>query len=414
MKKISISILCLISSTAQAQGFLESLSDGLGSLFRQKSNLEAPPAKIPEGVLSHPAFQAPEPVIRSIEMKPRSSMGWTFGISDVEKIALSGRTSRSIFSALSSSVYTIKNATGEVTDYRQGVYALGGLYLLFSQTREASSQDERLKFPWRRGETMEIRDVSGSLFPMAVGNTLTFTEVFRNADDKQFTNQNQYSITSVVPAKTLYPQLRGQLFRVTTTNNGRRGCEYLWSEQLRYRLSVWCQGDSTEQPDLVAFELTPEGVQLADRIKAAEEQAAREEQMRLEAARLEKERQIADEEKRLIAEEQRRKAEEAKRYADDIATKKKISEALSDAQVERAVKLFDQAMGFFKEGQFDAAVLRFNDGLGIDPANGLAHYYLAETLTRQKKDVEARQHYRWTVDFAPDEKEAVLARVKLK
>lgn len=90
------------------------------------------------------------------------------------------------------------------------------------------------------------------------------------------------------------------------------------------------------------------------------------------------------------------------------------SAALSEGERARAQNYFLQAFEFFKAGEFDAAVRRFAQGLEIDPANAVAHYYLAETYARLKNNTLARTHYQRTIDFAPDSKEAVLAQTRMR
>src|SRR3954471_24784111 len=109
MRKRAILLLFVVSGTAHAQGFLEnlgnslgsSLSSGLGNLFRQKSALEKPPEKLPDALAANPAFDAPTPLVRSITMKPRSSLNWPFGTSDLERIQPGTRYTRSSYSAVS-------------------------------------------------------------------------------------------------------------------------------------------------------------------------------------------------------------------------------------------------------------------------------------------------------------------------
>lgn len=79
----------------------------------------------------------------------------------------------------------------------------------------------------------------------------------------------------------------------------------------------------------------------------------------------------------------------------------------------RAQTFLKQGFELFQAGEFEAAILRFRRGLEIDPANGLGHFYLAETYARQDNKKLAREHYQKTVDFAPDSKEAAIAEARL-
>lgn len=97
-----------------------------------------------------------------------------------------------------------------------------------------------------------------------------------------------------------------------------------------------------------------------------------------------------------------------------IQDAKAISAKLSAAQKSKAQASFKQAFELFQSGEFDAAVIGFKEGLAIDPANGLANYYLGECYARQDNDDLARIRYQRTVDLAPGTKEALLAQARLK
>ena len=92
---------------------------------------------------------------------------------------------------------------------------------------------------------------------------------------------------------------------------------------------------------------------------------------------------------------------------------KAISAKLSAAQKSKAQASFKQAFELFQSGQFDAAVIGFKAGLAIDPANGIANYYLGECYTRQGDDDLARIRYQRAVDLAPGTKEAFQAQARL-
>ena len=64
------------------------------------------------------------------------------------------------------------------------------------------------------------------------------------------------------------------------------------------------------------------------------------------------------------------------------------SQQLSPDDRARAIKLFDQAFALYQAGDFDSAKLGFERGLGIDPANGLANYYLGDLLVSTVTDLD--------------------------
>lgn len=96
-----------------------------------------------------------------------------------------------------------------------------------------------------------------------------------------------------------------------------------------------------------------------------------------------------------------------------MAEMKRRSTALSAKDRAAAQKLFKQAFELFQSGEFDASVISFKKGLDIDPANAVAHFYLAETYARQKNPALARRHYELARDFGGNSKEAVLAESRL-
>jgi Flp pilus assembly protein TadD len=92
---------------------------------------------------------------------------------------------------------------------------------------------------------------------------------------------------------------------------------------------------------------------------------------------------------------------------------KAISAKLSAAQKSKAQASFKQAFELFQAGQFDAAILGFEQGLAIDPGDGRANYYLGECLDRQDQDALAKLRYQRAVYLAPGTKEALLAQAWL-
>ncbi len=92
---------------------------------------------------------------------------------------------------------------------------------------------------------------------------------------------------------------------------------------------------------------------------------------------------------------------------------KRASSKLSAQQRGQAQGMFKQAFEMFQAGEFAAAIARFKQGLAIDPANGVAHFYLGEALARAGGADIARREYKRTIDFAPQSKEALIAQSKL-
>jgi len=99
--------------------------------------------------------------------------------------------------------------------------------------------------------------------------------------------------------------------------------------------------------------------------------------------------------------------------ARDVERRRQVAAELSPQRRLASNELLRQAFELFREGQFEAAVIRFNDGLEIDPANGLAHFYLAESLERLGRRAAALEHYRLVEALAPDSRESAIARAKI-
>lgn len=77
------------------------------------------------------------------------------------------------------------------------------------------------------------------------------------------------------------------------------------------------------------------------------------------------------------------------------------SAAQQPAQIQEATQLFKNAFELFRFGDFKLAVIAFNRGLLLDPGNGLAHYYLAETMSRTEDRVGALEHYQLAMALLP-------------
>lgn len=89
------------------------------------------------------------------------------------------------------------------------------------------------------------------------------------------------------------------------------------------------------------------------------------------------------------------------------------SKQLSPDDRARAIKLFDQAFALYQAGDFDSAKLGFERGLGIDPANGLANYYLGEILARRNDNDGAYMRYERAIFFDSDSAEGLKAQTAL-
>lgn len=89
------------------------------------------------------------------------------------------------------------------------------------------------------------------------------------------------------------------------------------------------------------------------------------------------------------------------------------SAKLSKAERDRALRLFEEALLLWKSGDFEAAKVGFERGLGIDPANGVANYYLGDVLSRLGDREGARARWQRAVAFDPDSGEGLKAQVAL-
>lgn len=92
---------------------------------------------------------------------------------------------------------------------------------------------------------------------------------------------------------------------------------------------------------------------------------------------------------------------------------KAASAKLKSAERVAIRKQFATAFTLFQSGDFAAAKIGFEQGLSKDPANGIAHYYLAETLVRLKKQGDAQEHYELTIALSPSTPEALKAKAAL-
>jgi tetratricopeptide (TPR) repeat protein len=87
---------------------------------------------------------------------------------------------------------------------------------------------------------------------------------------------------------------------------------------------------------------------------------------------------------------------------------------LPPTRKEEARSLFATAFNLANEGNLEAAQIAFERGLGIDPLNGQAEYYLANTLVKMKHVNDALPHYASAMALAPNAKEGIEAEAALR
>lgn len=80
---------------------------------------------------------------------------------------------------------------------------------------------------------------------------------------------------------------------------------------------------------------------------------------------------------------------------------RKQSKAAKPAQLEEARKLFSMAFKLFQGGDFAASKLAFERGFALDPGNGMARFYAAETLARMKDNAGAYEQYGFARELLP-------------
>lgn len=256
---------------------------------------------------------------------------------------------------------------------------LGGLFTLGIVNNEVSTQTFKTKAESRA--VKEVKGIDGVLFPLKVGNALFFSYSFLNEAEK-------YGITFEVKKKTPIQSfikehaeikdlnLIGDIYvisRETKSSNDRvaaESCDLYYSDEISYVIGGNCPD---KRQWIKSYKLNQPG-----------------ESYREEVAALNKENERKE-----------------------IEVKMHTSEQLTPESKAKAKDKFSQAFKLFQEGEFEAAVIRFNQALEIDPANGLGHYYLAETYARLNDVEKSMEHYKYTVLFSPDIKEAAIAEVKL-
>jgi tetratricopeptide (TPR) repeat protein len=72
--------------------------------------------------------------------------------------------------------------------------------------------------------------------------------------------------------------------------------------------------------------------------------------------------------------------------------------------------VFDGAFALYQGGDFDAAKIGFERGLGIDPGNGSANFYLGDILARRGDRAAAEVRNQRAIFFDPDSPEGLKAQ----
>jgi hypothetical protein len=266
-----------------------------------------------------------------------------------------------------------------VVPYGTGTSTLGGLFSLGTVINEVDTNNFKAK-PVSRAVN-EISGISGNLFPLQVGNSFFFS--YTLLDDS-----GKYGATFEVVKKTAAPQfakehpetrdlkLIGDIYviaqEIKSTKEDFRSepCELYYADELSYVIGGTCKEKNLW---VKSYKLNASGEAYHAEVEASNK--AREQE--------------------------------------DLDKKRQVSEQLSPELKAKAKEKFTQAFNLFKEGEFEAAIIRFKQGLELDPANGLGHFYMAETYARLNDTENAVIHYNYTVQFSPDIKEAAIAEVKL-
>ena len=100
----------------------------------------------------------------------------------------------------------------------------------------------------------------------------------------------------------------------------------------------------------------------------------------------------------------------AEKYADLKAR----SGALTTAQRAQAQGIFATGFKLWQSGDYASAKEAFNEGLTIDPANGMANYYIGDILSRQNAGGQAAVAMDKAASLAPDTPEAFKAKAALR
>jgi hypothetical protein len=102
-------------------------------------------------------------------------------------------------------------------------------------------------------------------------------------------------------------------------------------------------------------------------------------------------------------------------YGNNAASKANaVAAKLAPARRNEARSLFATAFDFAGGGNLDAAKIAFERGLAIDPSDGRAEYYLADTLVKMKQGNDALPHYATAMGLAPNAKQGIEAEAALR
>jgi formylglycine-generating enzyme required for sulfatase activity len=107
-------------------------------------------------------------------------------------------------------------------------------------------------------------------------------------------------------------------------------------------------------------------------------------------------------------------AYDARPRPDPYADLRARSARLTADQRAQAQALFNSAFSLWQNEQFSAAEAGFRQGLDIDPANGVANFYLGDIMQRRNVNDEAAIYMAAAVAFAPSSAEGLRAQVALR
>jgi len=373
--KMAIGSAVLISSAAHAGWFAEAV------------DLK----KFPQVVVESEQFTAsPELKLKEVKYSDKLITFEVLNASVVEerssyiKFANTGGTSgedEKLKSAKRTSKKTNEETLSPVGEepYRKSISTLGGLFPIAVAQIEVNDRSFKVK-PVSKA-VKEIKGIDGALFPLKVGNALFFSYSLINESEKFGIT---FEVTNKLTAQVFgqdHPEIKdlnligdiyviSQEIKSTNESSHKGSCEHYYADEISYIIGSTC----------------PDREQWVKSIKL--NKAGTLYRSEVEETNLTKEQE-------------------------EIENKKLVSQQLTPETKAKAKEKFTQAFNLFKEGEFEAAVIRFNQALEIDPANGLGHYYLAETYARLNDVPNSKIHYNYTVLFSPDIKEAAVAEVKL-
>ena len=87
---------------------------------------------------------------------------------------------------------------------------------------------------------------------------------------------------------------------------------------------------------------------------------------------------------------------------------------VADARQDAANQFFKEALKLYRANDLDGALESFELGLGIDPDNAVAHFYVAKTLQGLSRNAKALIHFQKAAALAPDTREGIMAGAILK